>query len=1846
MEILENGGATDVSFPVLSADADDRVVAFDADADGWQDLFVSNLVELDNGSESDKVYTELGTDFLKNNKDGSFGSFPVSMAYEEFDIPTTGFAYCYRNLNVTGRVSPGINKDLTSSSFMDLNGDGMIEMLSKSIIEVTASNPRSNCGSPLSTRKLYYTQMAGFTFEKRESGYVFQQNYNFGDASIGHDSGLHTQVNYSNYTGDLNGDGLTDVVTRIDRTAANNQDSVEWLCRVSTGTSVISNSGCGLAGEIPNDALGLTLQDINQDGRAELVFHANSGGEDKWQVTYFNRELNIFGLTQPYPIHESLGFEPNIHIGITESDNLMFLDVDGNGALDLLKLGSNEKLSIVLDAQSAINLDLDATIQPYGFEAISTITNGMGNSTSISYANMSDGSVYTPGEAVDSAEFGNGSKVFNLNSGNWLVAEVYSNAEGFESDVYQETTIGVEYHYKGLRAQAGGRGLLGFEKVSTTSVEANAESVTTETMYSQKFPYIGMPVQTQQYIGNRINNTFFANTLSLANNDYDSINLHNGSVVFPFLETSTERAYTVNNEGTDTYLLSTKVTSQEFETFNENHANLKNVTIILSHHLLDSTPEIITLTTNRYEQDNVDKWWLGRITASTVSHNRVHSFPEGNVATSISSSFDYYTDGVFAGMLKTETVLPSSVDIREQLITLHCYDQVGNKEKIISYSSDISGVDCKDDGLDHNYHVASPVVSNQNSVYRYSETNFDNERRYVSSKSNGVFESSSVIARNKFGQTTESKNIDSVTTKANFDLFGRPISVVNSVSGAKFTDRRLYNNLWEDTPNILDQAALYYVERLTAEAGPTQYKYFDRLGRNIATVTQSFESNEWVHKYVRFNSNSLPILNSQPILVAGKVSASSPIWSTTFYDSFKRVNYIVSADNTLTDITYSGLTTTTTSSTSDGYNLSMSKSETNDITGKLLSVTDDAGKIRYYYDNLGNLTKVVGPEETEAATITTTFDMLGRKIAMNDPNKGAWTYSYNALGQLTEQVDSEGNITQNFYDKLGRITWSSLGTSSSNLDVTRYEYSGHRMVAECFYDSTGCSKTAPIKHYYFDAVGRNSLTTIEIEGQKFASLTTFDEFGRVFQQFDPDSKSPLGCIFAGSVDISSDCRGVKFSYTDTGAISRQEEARFSASADRAQVYYDIIRVDEFGNVVESVQNATDEQSKLTTEKIYSKLNGHLVFQKTKNAQNQVLMSHIYTFDSFGNLRKRENISSGFTEEFGYDHVFRLEEVSGSPIKNVSLTYDVNGNIKTKSDLEAGADYGYGEKSQYCSSNDSTPGAHAVTNVGAKSFCYDNKGNQTKTFSNGVLSRSITYGAFGKATEIHSVSENKRTSFFYDNKRNRFKRTDNGSEDGSSTTLYIGNTELINKSDGSNEVRRYIPGGIQTTIDGFTSTRYFLKDHLGSIDTIANDKGKIIEKLYFDAWGKKHRLTVTDSWSLQAQSAKALTLVNVLKMTYRGFTDHEHVEHADIINMNGRIYDPTLGRFLQADPYIQAPMNSQNYNRYSYVLNNPLSYTDPSGYFFKSLFKKINKALGDFAPFVSIALSIWAPWGNGFWASIGTGFVSGGIATGSFKGALIGAFTAGAFHGVGTHFEGLGKLSPGLRAAKVFAHGVVGGVSSVLSGGKFGHGFASAGVTQALSGSIDSIDRGIKFSVKRVVAAAIVGGTSSSITGGKFANGAVTGAFSRVFNDEFHFENISDKNLLELSEGKGEFSLEVVGHKLFGLDIEGNVNGPELGLDKLSISQTGVDVELMKSGPFAVKTDGKSLTIGGKACTHGSSGLCGSLSTKIDSPAIRAAVGNVIKATTPIPVTNYRTGETSFRIWILEILGIPQPVGVK
>jgi hypothetical protein len=232
-------------------------------------------------------------------------------------------------------------------------------------------------------------------------------------------------------------------------------------------------------------------------------------------------------------------------------------------------------------------------------------------------------------------------------------------------------------------------------------------------------------------------------------------------------------------------------------------------------------------------------------------------------------------------------------------------------------------------------------------------------------------------------------------------------------------------------------------------------------------------------------------------------------------------------------------------------------------------------------------------------------------------------------------------------------------------------------------------------------------------------------------------------------------------------------------------------------------------------------------------------------------------------------------------------------------------------------------------------------------------------------------------------------------------------------------------------------------------------------------------------------------------------------------MNGRIYDAQLGRFLQADPVIQARDNAQSWNAYTYVFNNPLAYTDPSGMI------SLRQALGIV---VAVVGTVFAPQFASVWTKIGyaalIGAASGYVSTGTMQGALWGAFSAAAFAGVGAYFDSAGAgwaqaaegssgvFGGGLNAAgygaKVLAHGITGGVMSKLQGGKFGHGFASAGVTQALSPGIDRIDAGnTGVSALRIAAAAVVGGTASTLSGGKFANGALTGAFSRAFNDELH-----------------------------------------------------------------------------------------------------------------------------------------------
>ena len=284
-------------------------------------------------------------------------------------------------------------------------------------------------------------------------------------------------------------------------------------------------------------------------------------------------------------------------------------------------------------------------------------------------------------------------------------------------------------------------------------------------------------------------------------------------------------------------------------------------------------------------------------------------------------------------------------------------------------------------------------------------------------------------------------------------------------------------------------------------------------------------------------------------------------------------------------------------------------------------------------------------------------------------------------------------------------------------------------------------------------------------------------------------------------------------------------------------------------------------------------------------------------------------------------------------------------------------------------------------------------------------------------------------------------------------------------------------GSQTNSD----TRYLLTDHLGSVDAIADENGNLVERHSFDEFGQ-HR---DEYWNTVIGSVTAA-------ITTRGYTGHEQLDNVGLIHMNGRVYDPLLGRFLSADPHIQFPNNLQSHNRYTYVNNNPLSYTDPSGFFIGGLFKSLAKAIRNLVRkvvraiknFISkygrtlaaIAIVTFAPQAT-FLQSFAAGFGAGLVASGGdIKAALIG----------GLSFAVIQPVAHQIFNSAPTSFPAAGGGAGV---GSFGHAGA-AGIAQ--SGTVGGLSLP---GLGEIAANAVARGTTSVLSGGKFVNGAKTGAFN-------------------------------------------------------------------------------------------------------------------------------------------------------
>ncbi|MCK0536836.1 RHS repeat-associated core domain-containing protein [Alcanivorax quisquiliarum] len=487
--------------------------------------------------------------------------------------------------------------------------------------------------------------------------------------------------------------------------------------------------------------------------------------------------------------------------------------------------------------------------------------------------------------------------------------------------------------------------------------------------------------------------------------------------------------------------------------------------------------------------------------------------------------------------------------------------------------------------------------------------------------------------------------------------------------------------------------------------------------------------------------------------------------------------------------------------------------------------------------------------------------------------------------------------------------------------------------------------------------------------------------------------------------------------------------------------------------------------------------------------------------------------------------------------NQTAAYDVSGNILSRNDVGT---YVYGET---CDLNGQTfaPGPHAVTSVSGvrnASYCYDGGGNMVSGDG-----RTISYTSFNKPDQIETA--NATVGFVYGPSRGILK-TITSSGTGSVTKYSFGAFEKIIKTEQgqtSTRERFSLPGGAVVSFeDGQESSKkeeYLISDAIGSVIATVNALGGVSERYQYDPWGRPRAAlnweSITDlAWNQINRNETS---------TNKGFSGHEMLDEVGLIHMGGRVYDPTIGRFLSADPVVKGLENTESYNRYSYVLNSPLSFTDPSGYSwlsktwkklersFKKYFREIamvfvpqlamaeaatrygGKELARFAARNKFAGEVIGLVGLGACTALTAGSATGACVVGyqaltsgsmtyASGGSLSDALTAGLKSGALAYVDiaasnkiASWKIENSLLSGG--AHAARGGAIARLAGGNVRSGIVGGFTEGALGGRIAEATQRSRGAGAAL--AGLVSGTVSEVTGGKFAAGAVTGAMGYLFN---------------------------------------------------------------------------------------------------------------------------------------------------
>jgi RHS repeat-associated protein len=586
-----------------------------------------------------------------------------------------------------------------------------------------------------------------------------------------------------------------------------------------------------------------------------------------------------------------------------------------------------------------------------------------------------------------------------------------------------------------------------------------------------------------------------------------------------------------------------------------------------------------------------------------------------------------------------------------------------------------------------------------------------------------------------------------------------------------------------------------------------------------------------------------------------------------------------------------------------------------DVDGRVIvsaqvSAQNTILKTKFAYGDFNQVRTITDPQ---ANVTTISYDQRGRRTQLVDPDTGTSVLHYNGFGEVMStdlpSVDGSPGPSTTTYarDVLGRVTGVASPDGKSNFTWDTATNGAGMLASRVGPDGT-------TESFSYDSFGRVQQRAWSVHGpvidESFDILIDYDSSSRPKTVTYPSVKG-RATRFKTQLDYRADTLANQSAQANQKGGYLQQVTEVDLPVPLRLWSVGARNVDD--RLLTGITG-----NKVTEQRVYNSVTGRLsTILDMSNVSSTPVLSLDYTYWPDGAVKSRSDLARGRNETFDYgDGLSRLTAwhlAYGGVTRDVGYHFDPIGNLDQ---VTVG-----GAPSETNTPDPTRPHALGTTTIlpggSVLGFKYDARGRQ---FSAAYNNRSVTFNELNLPKTI--TTDAGTTTFDYDAVGGRVKKTDpNGVE-----TVTLGGLYERRKAEKSTVHIFYVPGSdgnltqVSYSDDGTTQKEwheYVHSDALGSAVAVTDDNSAVTR---FDSepFGKR----------IQPNGAAYAGLLPNVQV---GFTGHHMDDDLGLVNMKGRIYDPSQRRFISPDPLVARPMNAQGYNRYSYVYNNPLNLTDPSGF---------------------------------------------------------------------------------------------------------------------------------------------------------------------------------------------------------------------------------------------------------------------------------------------------------------------------